>query len=136
MTLVFSLTKIAMSLGPSRLEVGQSASATAARAASSMVGSERSLSVGDAGIGEDLATLFGVGAVEADHDRRPEVDATHRFDDALRDLFAAGDPAEDVDEDRLHALVEIDHLEGTGHHVGVGAAADVEEVGGGIRRPG
>ena len=30
----------------------------------------------------------------------------------------------------LHVLVEVDHLERAGHHVGVGAAADVEEVGG------
>ncbi len=40
------------------------------------------------------------------------------------------DAAEDVDEDALHALVEVDDLERTRHHVGIGAAADVEEVGG------
>ena len=52
------------------------------------------------------------------------------FDDALGHLLAAGDAAEDVDEDRAHVLVVVDHVEGGGHHVGVGAAADVEEVGG------
>ena len=49
---------------------------------------------------QDLATLLGVGAVEADDDRRPQVDAAERLDDALGDLLAAGDAAEDVDEDR------------------------------------
>ena len=53
-----------------------------------------------------------------------------RLDDALGDLVAAGDATEDVDEDRLHVLVEVDHLERRRHHVGVGAATDVEEVGG------
>ena len=52
-----------------------------------------------------------------------------RLDDAVGDLFAPGDAAEDVDEDRLHARVVVDDLEGAGHDVGVGAAADVEEVG-------
>ena len=36
----------------------------------------------DAGIGQDLAALLGVGAVEADHDRRPQLDAAQRLDDA------------------------------------------------------
>ena len=52
------------------------------------------------------------------------------LDDAVGDLLAAGDAAEDVDEDRAHVLVVVDDLERAGHHVGVGAAADVEEVGG------
>ena len=37
-------------------------------------------------------------------------------------------PAEDVDEDRAHVLVADDDLERARHHVGVRAAADVEEV--------
>ena len=52
-----------------------------------------------------------------------------RFDDPVGDFFAAGDAAEDVDEDALHVLVEVDDLERSSHHVGVGATADVEEVG-------
>ena len=124
MTLVFSLTKIAMTVPQFPF-----ASATAARAASNMVGFRPELVRRDAGVEQDLATLLGVRAVEADHDRRPQVDAAHRLDDALGDLLAAGDAAEDVDEDGLHVLVEVDHLERPGHHVGVGAAADVEEVG-------
>ena len=44
-------------------------------------------------------------------------------------LLATGDTAEDVDQDALHLLVEVDHFQRRRHHVGVGAAADVEEVG-------
>src|SRR5512143_1656754 len=55
---------------------------------------------------------------------------SRRIDDALRPFLAARDAAEDVDEDALHALVEVDDLERGSHHVRVGAAADVEEVGG------
>ena len=95
-----------------------------------MVGLEMQLGLGDAGVEQDLAALLGVRAVEADDDRRPQVDAAERLDDALGDLLAAGDAAEDVDEDALHLLVVVDDLERRGHHVGVGAAADVEEVGG------
>src|SRR5262245_48047725 len=104
MTLVSASTKIAMSVasvrnrdgGACRLEHGWP---------------RRQLRVGDARIGEDLTALLGVGAVEPDDDRRPQLDSAHRLDDALGDLLAARDPAEDVDEDRLDALVEVDHLE-------------------------
>ena len=95
-----------------------------------MVGLEVSLLSGMPASARICATLFGVGAVEADDDRRPQVDSAERLDDALRHFLAAGDAAEDVDEDALHVLVEVDDLERRGHHVGVGAAADVEEVGG------
>ena len=57
-----------------------------------------------------------------------DLDPFHGLDDALGDLLTTGDTAEDVDEDRLDALVDVDDLERTGHHVGIGAAADVEEV--------
>ena len=58
-----------------------------------------------------------------------DVDPLERGDDAVRDLFTLGDATEDVDEDRLHVRVVVDHLERAGHDLGVGAAADVEEVG-------
>ena len=54
---------------------------------------------------------------------RPE-----RGHDPVRDLFALGDPAEDVDEDRLHVRVVVDDLERARHDLGVRPAADVEEV--------
>ena len=50
-------------------------------------------------------------------------------DDAVGHLLAPGDAAEDVDEDRPHLGVGVDDLERAGHHLGRGAAADVEEVG-------
>ena len=74
------------------------------RAASSMVGLAGEHFGGDAGLGQDLAPFFGVGAVEADHDRRPQLDPAERLDDAVGHLLAAGDAAEDVDEDALHVL--------------------------------
>ena len=60
---------------------------------------------------------------------RVDVDPAEGVDDAVGHLFAPGDAAEDVDEDRLHLRVVVDDLERAGHHLGVGAAADVEEVG-------
>ena len=52
--------------------------------------------------------------------------------DPVGHLLAPGDAAEDVDEDGPDLGVGVDDLEGVGHDLGVGAAADVEEVG---RRP-
>ena len=52
------------------------------------------------------------------------------LNDPLGHLVDPRDPAEDVDEDGLHRRVGVDDLEGGCHHVGVGASADVEEVGG------
>ncbi len=58
-----------------------------------------------------------------------DLDPAEGLDDAVGHLFAAGDAAEDVDEDGLDLRVGVDDLEGVGHDVGVGPAADVEEVG-------
>ena len=57
------------------------------------------------------------------------VDSLQRFGDALRHDVAAGDAAEDIDEDRAHVRVGGDEAERLGHLIGAGAAADVEEVG-------
>ena len=84
----------------------------------------------DSGVEDDLATLLGVGAVETDDDRCPQLDSAKALDDAVGDLLAPCDSAEDVDEDRAHVLVVVDHIERCGHHVGARPAADVEEVGG------
>ena len=61
----------------------------------------------------------------------PDVRAcpAERLDDAVGDLVAGGDPAEDVDEDAPHGGVGQDDVQPVGHHLGRGAAADVEEVG-------
>src|SRR5262245_28931973 len=46
-------------------------------------------------VGEDLAPLLRVRAVESDDDRDVDLDAVERLEDAARDLVAARDPAED-----------------------------------------
>ena len=74
--------------------------------------------------------LLDVGAFHADDQRHREPDLPRRLHDALGEHVAAQDAAEDVDEDRLHRRVGEDDLEGRLHLLGVGAAADVEEVGG------
>ena len=77
------------------------------------------------------AALLDVVAVEAYDERlgRLVAEDLQRADDAVGDLVAGGDAAEDVDEHALDLLVVEDHVEAVGHHLGVGAAADVEEVG-------
>ena len=57
--------------------------------ASSIVGLEMQLVLGDAGVGRIAPALLGVRAVEADHDRRPELDPAERLDDAVGHLVAA-----------------------------------------------
>ena len=52
-----------------------------------------------------------------------------RADDAVGDRVARGDAAEHVDEHALDLRVAQDDVEAGGHHLGRGAAADVEEVG-------
>ncbi len=51
------------------------------------------------------------------------------LDEPAGDLVAAGDAAEDVDEDGVDLRVREDEAHRRGHLVGPGAAADVEEVG-------
>src|SRR4051794_18458363 len=126
MTLVSASTKIAMSGAPFR--TAGDADGLASRLEHRRLADE--LGRRDAGVEDDLAALLGVGAVEADHDGRPQLDPAEALDDPVGDVLAAGDAAEDVDEDRADVLVVVDDVEGGGHHVGAGAAADVEEVGG------
>ncbi len=77
---------------------------------------------------QDRPSLVGVRAVEPDHDRRVDLHLLERLHDAVGDFLALRDATEDVDEDRPHVGVVVDHLERACHHVGVRAAADVEEV--------
>ena len=81
---------------------------------------------------EDAATLLDVVAVEADDERlgRLVAEDLEGALDAVGDLVARGDAAEDVHEHALDLRVVDDHVEAVGHHLGVGAATDVEEVGG------
>src|SRR5690606_15488888 len=86
-------------------------------------------------LGEDRAAQLGVVAVQAHHQRLGHVVAAalqqlQGLHDAVGHRVAGGDAAEDVDEHRLDRRVAQDDLQAVGHHLGRGAAADVEEVGG------
>ena len=61
---------------------------------------------------------------------RPTLVVVAPGEHAARDLVAARDAAEDVDEQRPHAVVGGDDVERGGDALGAGAAADVAEVGG------
>ena len=75
------------------------------------------------------AALLGVRAVEADDERQLEPHLLERLQDPARDLVAARDAAEDVEEDRLHLRVARDHGERVDDALRVAAAAEVAEVG-------
>src|SRR4051812_30021856 len=82
------------------------------------------------GVVQDLPALLDVVAVEA-YDEwlvRLVPDPLERPDDAVGDLVARGDAAEDVDEHGLDLGVAQDDVDPVGHPLGRGAAADVEEV--------
>ena len=87
------------------------------------------MQVGQVGLGEDRQPLLGVRPVEAHDERHLEVDLLRGGDDALGDLVAAGDAAEDVEEDRAHLLVGDDHGQRVDDRLRLGAAAGIEEVG-------
>src|SRR5690606_16707470 len=82
------------------------------------------------GLGEDATTLLDVVAVEAHNERLVGCVAERRegLNDAVGDLVARRDAAEDVHEHGLDLLVTEDDVEARGHDCGRGAAADVEEV--------
>ena len=73
--------------------------------------------------------LLHVGAFHADDDRHRHTEFLDRGDDAGGEHVAAQDAAEDVDQHRLHVRVRHQDPEGVLDLLGVGAAADVEEVG-------
>ena len=75
------------------------------------------------------AGLLGVRAHDPDDHRHLALLAAPGVDQPAGDLVAAGDAAEDVDEDRLHLRVGEDQAHGRRDPVGLGPAADVEEVG-------
>src|SRR5580704_8941756 len=82
---------------------------------------------------QDAPALGGFVAVEPDHDRAVHLLAAtgqhaDRGDDPVGHRVTGGDPAEDVHEHAAHARVGQHDLQAVGHHLGRGAAADVEEV--------
>src|SRR3954452_15367545 len=127
MTLLFSLRKIDISSGPVRAGLG-------GELGGPLGGAVHGVDDGDqrvVGLGEDPPALLHVVAVEPDDQRlgRLVPQDLQRLDDAVGHGVAGGDPAEDVDEDALDGRVGEDDLQAVGHHLGGGAAADVEEVG-------
>src|SRR4051812_19358011 len=126
MTLESLVSQIAMSSLPRSRELGGPRGRSVHRVHSLDERVVRLVQDGPAGLG--------VVAVEADHERLADLLAAlaeqgESLDDAVGDLVARGDAAEDVHEDRLHGRVAEHDLEAVGHHLGAGAAADVEEVG-------
>src|SRR5215212_8962675 len=83
-----------------------------------------------AGLGDEAAALFDVGAFEADDDRHLNADGPGGLDDAARDHVGADDAAEDVDEHGADGRVGEQDAEGRLDPLLRGAAAHVEEVGG------
>src|SRR6478609_2983433 len=82
-------------------------------------------------LGEDAAALVDVVPVEAHHQRAVLLlaEGVERADDAVGHGVAGGDAAEDVDEHAPDLGVGQDDVQAVGHHLGAGAATDVEEVG-------
>src|SRR3954453_8421992 len=129
MILEFSVSQIAMSCVPRPLLAGQLGRASRGAVHGVALLEQRQLR-----LREDPAAVLGVVAVQADDERVRDLVAAllqepERLHDAVRDRVARGDAAEHVDEHRLHVGVAEDDLETVDHHLGRGAAADVEEVG-------
>ena len=78
---------------------------------------------------EELGRLGRVRADDAHDHRHVALLLGPRLDEAVGDLVAAGDAAEDVDEDRVDLRVGQDEPHRRRDLVGSRAAADVEEVG-------
>src|SRR5262245_60315109 len=80
------------------------------------------------GCGQDRPPRLRVRPLQTHHQRHLEGELLGGGHHALRDQVAAHDAAEDVDEDRAHARVAQDQLEGLLHLLPVGPAAGVEEI--------
>src|SRR5689334_3873624 len=83
---------------------------------------------------QDRPARLGVVAVQPDHQRLGDLLAALAqqrkcLDDAVGDLVAGRDPAEDVDEDGLHRGVGEHDLQAVRHHLSARTATDIEEVG-------
>src|SRR5439155_13942777 len=79
-------------------------------------------------LGEDRTPFLGIRAVEANDDRISNADLIQRGQKSARDLVAAGDPAEDVEEDRANLRVCADYLERVDNALRVAATPEVAEV--------
>ena len=88
------------------------------------------------GLLQQAPSLDVVGAVEAHDERNRRFDLLERRDQAVGDLVAAGDAAEDVEQHRLDRVVGQQQIDGLLDLLGVRASARVEEVGGRAARLG
>ena len=77
---------------------------------------------------QELAAGDGLGPRQTDDERDARRVLRGDREDPLGDLVAAGDAAEDVDEDRLHARIREHDLERGLHDRFLRPTADVEEV--------
>src|SRR3712207_6334578 len=129
MTLLFSLRKIDISVGP--VVRGRSGGGELGGPAGGAVHRVHQGHQRVVGLGEDPPALLHVVAVEPDDQRlgRLVAEQLQRVHDAVGDRVAGGDPTEDVDEDALDGGVGQDDVQAVGHDLGRGAATDVEEVG-------
>src|SRR3954447_10439847 len=84
---------------------------------------------GQGGGGGGVPPLPGGGGGEGGDPRPAGVELARGGDDALGDLVAAGDAAEDVEEDGADLGVGDDHFQRVDDRLGFRAAARVEEVG-------
>src|SRR2546421_1820252 len=79
--------------------------------------------------------LLLVGPGEPHDQGQCHAEAVAGLDQAAGDLVAARDAAEDVDQDAADLRVHQDHRQRVLHHLGLGATADVAEVGRRAPRP-
>src|SRR5690606_34029215 len=80
------------------------------------------------GLLQYLECFLLVRARQTNHDGHIDFDALCCGDDAVGDVVAAGDAAEDVEADHLHVRIGGDDAQRVHHLLRVRAAADVEEV--------
>src|SRR3989442_15103430 len=83
---------------------------------------------------EDLDRELFVGAGESDDEGHLERKCPRGLDDAVSDVVAAGDAAEDVEQDGPDARIGGGDLGGADHLLRVRAPPGGEEIGGGAPR--
>src|SRR5690606_24937397 len=79
-------------------------------------------------LSHNLVRFFLVRPHQPDDQRQVDLHLFQRFEDAPRHLVRASDPAEDVDQDRLHVRVAGDNPQRRSDLICPRAAANVEEV--------
>src|SRR5207302_990060 len=81
------------------------------------------------GVLEDFAALLHVGPFQAKHHRQLDVGRLGCLNHAIGQHIDAQDAAKNVDQQRFYIFVTEQDFEGMANLLGVGSAADIEEVG-------